>query len=183
MRRLIRLCHLDISHNPLIHAHLRFLPELTTLKKIDLTNTNRNKSNTPLSLEKLVNLEELSFAENNLEVIPDCCFTIPNLKKLNLSNNKIRDLPLHIDNWSRSLLILNVSNNQIDSLPNSICRFEKLTHLYLNDNKFDFKGLNLSSWFKVQSLTHFYASFNELDAFPEAILQCQNLKKLILSKK
>jgi Leucine-rich repeat (LRR) protein len=107
-RRLIRLKHLDISNNPLEMAQLRFLPDLTTLTHVNLSNTKRTKSNTPLNFEKLVNLIELNFSENDLVDIPECCFTLKNLKKLNLSLNLIKNLPLHIDSWAKTLEVFNI---------------------------------------------------------------------------
>ena len=93
MRRLIRLEHLNLSFNPLLHAQLRQIPSLTNLKSLNLANTGRNQANCPLSFETLVNLEEFSMADNNLDKIPDCVYTLTHkIKRMDLSNNNISDL-------------------------------------------------------------------------------------------
>ena len=54
-----------------------------------MANTQRSPSNLPPLLDTLVNLTEVDLSRNKLVKIPDCLLTVPNLKRLNISDNKI----------------------------------------------------------------------------------------------
>ena len=54
-----------------------------------MANTQRSPSNLPPLLDTLVNLTEVDLSRNKLTKIPDCLFTVPNLKRLNISDNNI----------------------------------------------------------------------------------------------
>ena len=181
LRRLTRLQHLNLSSNPLKLAQLRQIPSLSSLKTLNLADTGRNAQNTPMSFETLKNLEELSFARNELTKIPDCFFTLKNtkIKRIDLSCNEIDCLPLEMDNWSNTLEILNVSDNKINSIPASFCRFVKLRRIYINDNELDFEGLP-KGLHKLINLEYFYAANNLLEIIPDSLLRCPNLKRLIV---
>lgn len=53
---------------------------------------------------------------NDLSRIPECLYTLGNLRRLNLSSNQIAELSLCIDQWVH-LETLNLSRNQLTSLP------------------------------------------------------------------
>lgn len=52
---------------------------------------------------------------NDLSRIPECLYTLSNLRRLNLSTNQISELSLCIDQWTE-LETLNLSRNQLTSL-------------------------------------------------------------------
>lgn len=53
---------------------------------------------------------------NDLTRVPECLYSLANLKRLNLSSNQISELSLCIDQWTK-LETLNLSRNQLTSLP------------------------------------------------------------------
>lgn len=53
---------------------------------------------------------------NDLSRVPECLYTLSNLRRLNLSTNQISELSLCIDQWTQ-LETLNLSRNQLTSLP------------------------------------------------------------------
>lgn len=139
-RRLINLQHLHLSHNPLTHFQFRQLPALIALKTLSMRDTDRTASNLPSSLDMLTQLEDVDLGENELESAPQFLYTLPRLRKLNLSNNAIGDLGGAQIDWPL-LAILNVSSNRLKSLPSTISQCVKLRRLYLDNNRLTFDGI------------------------------------------
>ena len=79
------------------------LPALTSLQCLHMANTQRSPSNLPPLLDTLVNLTEVDLSRNKLAKIPDCLFTVPNLKRLNISDNNIAgELNVAVGGWRGS---------------------------------------------------------------------------------
>lgn len=57
-----------------------------------MRNTQRNLNNFPSNLENLTNLADIDLAENALPKVPEALYSLPNLKRLNLSDNEITEL-------------------------------------------------------------------------------------------
>lgn len=53
---------------------------------------------------------------NGLTRVPECLYTLPSLRRLNLSSNEIAELSLCIDQWVH-VETLNLSRNLLTSLP------------------------------------------------------------------
>lgn len=53
---------------------------------------------------------------NGLTRVPECLYTLPSLRRLNLSSNEIVELSLCIDQWVH-VETLNLSRNLLTSLP------------------------------------------------------------------
>ena len=92
---------------------------------------------------------------NELTDVPGCLFELPCLKELNLSNNRLAELP-ETEKWSLQLTVLdlswnllsklpgkieapsirtvNISNNRFTQVPISICTFTQLQYLDLSEN-------------------------------------------------
>ena len=110
----------DISGNMLAE-----LPNsLWQLQSLSVLNCTKNSivklySDNVLSTRQSLapNLENLNLSKNNLSgKIPDFIFQLPSLKVLDLSNNKIDELPISL--WKNAILSdLNISNNFIICLP------------------------------------------------------------------
>jgi Leucine-rich repeat (LRR) protein len=63
----------------------------------------------PSSLEALTSLVELDLAQNNLPRVPDALYTLPNLKRLNLSDNELTEIS-HAIGKPKSLFIYIMKN-------------------------------------------------------------------------
>ncbi|XP_076366000.1 FLII actin remodeling protein isoform X2 [Tachypleus tridentatus] len=180
MRRLVNLQSLILNHNPLGHNQLRQLPALVSLTTLCLRNTQRSLSNTPTSLESLVNLSDVDLSQNDLPRVPDVLYTLVNLKRLNLSDNSISEVSSAAGDAWKNLEILNLSRNRLSLLPASLCKLTKLRRLYINDNEFDFEGIP-SGIGKLHNLEIFMANNNNLEMIPEGVVRCGRLKKLMLA--
>lgn len=91
-RRLANLQTLILNNNPLGHFQLRQLPSLINLETLHMKNTQRTLSNFPTNLENLIMLTDIDLAENSLPKVPESLYSLPNLKRLNLSDNEITEL-------------------------------------------------------------------------------------------
>ena len=180
MRRLASLQTLDLSNNPLGQNQLRQLPSLESLQTLRLRNTQRSFQNLPKSLETLEKLVDIDLSDNQLPKVPTLLYSLPNLKRINLSDNIISDLHPEIGEYWKSLELLNLSRNNLKSLPASICKMTTLRRLYVSDNEIDFEGIP-SGIGKLINLEVFAASNNNLEMIPEGVVRCGRLKKLILS--
>ncbi|CAG2120477.1 unnamed protein product, partial [Medioppia subpectinata] len=158
----------------------RHLPSLTSLKSLNLRNTERNLQNMPHSLDGLVQLTELDLSSNSLPRIPDSIFTLKSLTRLNISDNCLTQLSQTIDEEWPQLEVLNVSRNKLNSLPNALCKLTNLRRLYVNDNHLDFEGIP-GGIGKLYNLEVFMAANNNLELIPEGVVRCGKLKKLILA--
>ncbi|XP_022250914.1 protein flightless-1 [Limulus polyphemus] len=180
MRRLVNLQTLILNNNPLGHNQLRQLPALVSLTTLRLRNTQRSLSNTPTSLESLVNLADVDLSQNELPRVPDVLYTLVNLKRLNLSDNSISEVSSAAGDAWKNLEILNLSRNKLSVLPASLCKLTKLRRLYISDNEFDFEGIP-SGIGKLHNLEIFMANNNNLEMIPEGVVRCGRLKKLMLA--
>ena len=112
-----QLMELNISKNELTHLPT-CLWELPSLKRFICS---RNKLSSLLEGDELtvlsLDLEIIDLSHNSLtDMVPQFIFEFPSLRILNLSNNKIRELPETL--WScETLQDLNLSDNQLESLP------------------------------------------------------------------
>jgi hypothetical protein len=78
-------------------------------------------------------LIELNLSNNHLSSLPLHLDTLTKLKRLDLANNQLTELPSNIGN-SIDLVSLNLRGNQLTSLPNSISYLRELKSLDLSGN-------------------------------------------------
>lgn len=180
LRRLSKLQTLILSNNPLEQNQLRQLPSLTNLRTLHLRNTQRNSHNLMTSLEALEKLTDIDLSHNDLPKVPSLLFSLPNLKRINLSDNLITDLPADLGEFWKSLESFNLARNRIKTLPTSLCKMFRLKKLFLSGNELDFDGIP-SGIGKLSNLEVFDASYNNLEMIPEGVVRCGRLKKLLLS--
>jgi hypothetical protein len=87
------------------------------------------------------NIKNLSMADNKFRDFPADLTNFSNLEYLNLENNKIKELPEDIGNM-KNLKYLNLSGNKIKKLPESICSMKNLKMLDLKRNKISFEDIS-----------------------------------------
>ena len=180
LRRLTCLQTLTLSDNPLGQNQLRQLPSLTNLRRLNLRNTQRSPQNLPTSLEALDRIVDIDLSLNDLLKVPSLLFSLPNLKRINLSDNLISVLPPDLGDFWKDLESLNLARNRLKSLPASLCKMERLKRLFLSGNELDFDGIP-SGIGKLANLQVFDASYNNLEVIPEGVVRCGRLKRLLLS--
>ena len=79
------------------------------------------------------NLEELTLCCGSSDLPPEI-YELKDLRKLNLSSNKLKSVPSKIENL-KNLIHLNLSNNELSGLTSKIGNLENLVLLNLSDNK------------------------------------------------
>ena len=124
----------------------------STLKNLKITGINlKYFDKRVLALSHLVVLE---ITDNSISTIPETFDTVPNLKELNLSNNKIKCLPIRFFHCStvKSLLLLDLSGNQLKVLPNAIANLSKLITLNMANNELTKVGVTLHKLNKLKRL-------------------------------
>lgn len=126
---------LDLVKLDMMHNELKLLPEyMGDLRKIEFIYAQHNDIDKLPLLEGCENLQELHISNNYIKEIPErFCETLPNLKVLDLRDNKIEKLPDDIQ-MLQSLMRLDLSNNTISSLPSSLCTLAHLVSLQVEGN-------------------------------------------------
>ena len=89
---------------------------------------------------------------NELTKIPESIFSLKNLRKLDLSFNKLTKLDFVEGTWP-NLETFNLSGNDLEALPSQIIACVKLQRLYANYNKLNFEGLWILLNFCPQNLS------------------------------
>lgn len=180
MRRLTNLQTLILNNNPMLHAQLRQLPSLVSLQCLHMRNTQRTISNMPSGVESLTNLCDVDLSQNELPAVPEALYKLEALKRLNLSDNSIRELSNGgVEFWAK-LETLNLSRNQIKVLPQNLTKCQYLKRLYLNCNQLTFGGIPAGIG-KLYDLEVFEAASNNLEMIPEGLCRCGKLRRLILN--
>lgn len=129
--RAIRYFYL-FCFNPIDKFPFHF-PTLKELRALFL-NMN-NMTSFPEEVCRLSDLAILDVSNNRIRELPDllrCSVAdLENLEELDLSNNKLRHLPESIGKLAR-LQVLHVEGNFISELPPSMGMLQELTKLYVN---------------------------------------------------
>lgn len=125
----VHLKQLNLEKNRLTE-----IPEdIGSLIKLETLNLNSNKLTAlPASLAKLKNLKQVQVCDNLLIAFPMMLCKIKHLDFLDLSRNKISEIPDGIDNLYVTELVLN--QNQIRLISDSIARCPRLKTLRLEEN-------------------------------------------------
>ncbi|MGH0153992.1 UNVERIFIED_CONTAM: hypothetical protein FKN15_000672 [Acipenser sinensis] len=125
-------------------------------------------------------LQELDVSDNRLTEVPACflhCFK--SLRSFNVSRNKLKVFP---DPWACPLQYCRASSNSMESIPDTISIFWKnhLKEMDLSDNCLKELPLHI---FQLEALVSLKVSENQLSALPSPNKwTCSQLKSLDLSK-
>ncbi|XP_019639098.1 PREDICTED: malignant fibrous histiocytoma-amplified sequence 1 homolog, partial [Branchiostoma belcheri] len=163
-------------------ASLSNLFRCTSIRSLTLSNC--RLESIPTSLARLKDLETLDLSHNNLTTMPTGLFrSMPRLKRLNLSHNKI---PAFGDvAGAEALKTFDVSFNEIEEIPYEILYMESLESFSCRHNK-------ITRWlerpateeqtkagpFKLALLN---LSTNLLEEVPKCLKELKNLKSLNVS--
>ncbi|KAL6041612.1 hypothetical protein STEG23_034743 [Scotinomys teguina] len=85
----------------------------------------------------LKNLKKLDLSHNSIKKLPVTIGDLTHLQELNLSDNHLESFPVSLcqSTLQKSLQSLDLSKNKIKALPVQFCQLGELTHLNLNDNE------------------------------------------------
>lgn len=153
----------------------------------------------PPGMNSLLKLNSLDLSENDFSTLPEDVCLIEKLESLRLINCSLIQLPTQVK-W-KNLKVLYIDNNHLKSLPSSLNVCTNLEKLYGDRNELDsvemqfnlmssldtiyFQRSKLTSLplsFSPKALTSVYLTENELSVFPIGVLDCLNLKRLVLAK-
>ncbi|EEY62860.1 uncharacterized protein PITG_15291 [Phytophthora infestans T30-4] len=149
----------------------------------------------------LPSLETLSFIDDGLEKLPESIGTLRYLMELDLTKNRLRELPDTLTKLT-ALKILNLSCNVLEKLPEEFGKLEKLEKIWLENNKLtqlpasiggcrsarcaNFNCNKLSelpeSIGALTALTALSVNMNELIELPDTIVALPNLQSLHASR-
>ena len=118
----------------------------------------------------------LDLSKKKLNTLPEEIKKFKNLQELNLSKNKLTDLP----NWFlfEDLRILNLSKNKIITFPSEIMKNTNLRHLFLGKNTLSEIPETID---KLQNLIILDLWYNPITDLPESLVNLRNLRSLDLS--
>lgn len=137
IRTMENLVLLNISHNDITTVKFSNKYELKSLEEIDLSFNKISKiDNDENDIYVYRKLKKLNLSYNQLSNLPDAIFNnIVELEYLDLSHNFITNITLTTFEGIKKLKVLYLSHNNIEDINSSLFRFNKLTELYVNNNK------------------------------------------------
>jgi len=123
-----------------------------------------NLSSFPMSnfvLGHISQFTKIHLQNNKLSVLPIEIFQLPELKMLNISHNKLRELPTEFDSvngntWNcTNFKFLDVSHNNLQSFPPALWELPSLKHLFAHHNCIDnIPNTVLTTHLEVIDLSH-----------------------------
>lgn len=192
INRLTNLTKLDFTFNNITKIP-DFVFDLVNLEYLDFSFNAIDYVSNSDSINKLVNLTHLNFENNN---ISDISISLPKLKYLYLSNNKLKKINLNFDVMT-NLEELVLQGNRITNLPEKICSMPQLKTIVVSFNNIhflprnfdDFKNLGyldicgnpFSDFPNIQNLHNLEfldVNFDKLLTLPHNITELTNLKLL-----
>ena len=133
MGKLMKLEHLSMKNNEL-EKLFGELTELGCLRSLNLRRNNIKSSGIPTELFDLEELTTLDLSHNKLKEVPEGLEKAKSLLVLNLSNNQIEAIPPALFINLTDILFLDLSNNKLETLPPQTRRLSNLQTLILNNN-------------------------------------------------
>jgi len=134
------LKNLQLNEVKLTQSTLEEISSCTTLEKLLMFDCSFDEKLNLDSFKNLKNLLELTIIyEGNrdyveqLKEIPDSFFSLENLQKLSIKDQKLTTIPDKIENL-KNLKVLDLRSNEITNLPEAISKLENLEYLNLNSN-------------------------------------------------
>lgn len=123
------------------------------------------------------NLQSLSLTHCELELVPDELLNLLSLKKINLSNNNLTQLPENFEKL-HNLEALSLRDNNFVKLPDSIGKLKKLQQLSIENNKLTELPESIT---QLNNLTGLSLAMNQFTIYPEQINKLTELDELHLS--
>jgi Leucine-rich repeat (LRR) protein len=153
----------------------RDIQQFTSLMKLKM-NCNRMHKFPPINT--LVHLRKLDLANNQISDVPGKAIqNLESLETLLLENNNISYLPSELGEL-RALQLLNLIGNRIDAIPYTIKNLTNLLHLYLDFNYFTVLPYWIS---KIPRLKTLSMNRNFLSCVPHYIGNLTTLESLNLA--
>ncbi|KAK4147904.1 phosphatase 2C-domain-containing protein [Dichotomopilus funicola] len=172
--RASEIISLNMSRNLSLDVPRDFIQSCTSLRDIKYTNNEARKL--PPSLSWANKLTYLDVSNNRLDQLEHAELgNIKGILKLNLANNRLKQLPSYFGAYS-VLRTLNISSNYLEKFPPFLCQLESLVDL---DLSFNLIGDLPEAIGKLRSLEKFVVTNNRLTGtFPETFKNLSSLREL-----
>ncbi|KAL9702468.1 hypothetical protein quinque_005986 [Culex quinquefasciatus] len=181
MGRLMKLEHLSMKNNQLEKLYGE-LTDLTCLRSLNMRRNNIKSSGIPNELFDLEELTTLDLSHNKLKEVPEGLEKAKSLLVLNLSNNQIESIPPSLFINLTDLLFLDLSNNKLETLPPQTRRLSNLQTLILNDNPLELFQLRQLPSLQNLICIQMRNTQRTLANFPTSLDSLSNLQELDLSQ-
>lgn len=154
---------LDLSFNFLTQIPVNSLKILSSLRVLKLSGNLLQNLEMTKDMKSLTNLEVLDLSRNRLSELPRDIFQgMSNLKELHLGVNQLRTLPSTAFDGLTGLISLNLIDNNLLAFPNQAV--ENITHL--QSLNLDYNRISALTPMKNQNLTRLSISHNLIREIP-----------------
>ena len=170
--RILERVVIDSPFRPRI-PQVQSLPKMTSLHITSSELTMNEKTFQPFR-----EIEELHLVYNSLEQLNNTKMfrDLTNMRLLNLSHNKLKELDDELFENMHNLKVLDLSFNQLKSLPHNIFDvLEDLQSLHINDNELEY--IHPDSVGNLTSLHTLHLDSNALETLHQAVLP-QNMSSV-----
>ncbi|XP_037955141.1 protein flightless-1 [Teleopsis dalmanni] len=178
---LLKLEHLSLKNNDL-EKLFGELTELSCLRSLNLRHNRVKSSGIPPELFRLDELTTLDLSHNKLKEIPEGLERASSLLVLNLSHNTIETIPAQLFIHLRDLLFLDLSHNRLETLPPQTRRLINLQTLLLADNPLELFQLRQLPSLQSLEVLNMRNTQRTLLNFPTTLDSLSNLAELDLSQ-
>ena len=113
----------------------------------------------------------IDLSRSRLNEVPAELSQFKNLREVDLSKNKITDVP--IDFFSDQLEIINLNKNKLDHFPEALCKHKNLKELYIAGNNIDEIPESIG---ELTNLVVFEIWFNPISIIPESMTKLRRLR-------
>ena len=127
-------------------------------------------------MNTIINQQTFLLSCRSVNTLPTTIYLCNNLKKLDISYNKLIILPDEIG-YLVNLQTLYANSNKLKKLPHTIGKCTSLEILQVSCNELTEIPSTVGSMISLQYLT---VSYNKLQTIPQAISQCHNINKIWL---
>ncbi|XP_068942680.1 leucine-rich repeat-containing protein 69 [Petaurus breviceps papuanus] len=128
---------------------------------------------------KYFKLKKLNLGNNKLEEVPEELMYLKNLEILHLFRNLIKSFSPKSFDGLENLNILNMNHNKLKTIPPEINRLQNLKCLSLNNNEITDIPKELCS---LAYLSEIQLNYNRLVSIPEEFITLNNLRRLSLAR-
>lgn len=172
--RASEIISLNLSRNLSLDVPRDFIQACTSLRDIKYNNNEARRL--PPSLKWASKLTYLDVSNNRLEQLEHAELGgLTGLLKLNLANNRLKNLPAYFGAYS-VLRTLNISSNFLEKFPQFLCDLETLVDL---DLSFNLIATLPDAIGKLRNLEKFVITNNRLSGtFPSSFVNLSNLREL-----
>lgn len=127
----------------------------------------------------LKQLKSLTMEGNDFTEMPESIFRLPDLEYLDLSSNKLRELPVNTVYGCTKLKKLKLKYNSLASLPKQLLSLTRLQYIDASANKIS--KIPEKGWQNLKELTYVNFSTNYIPVFPDGLQQITSLETLELA--